>query len=278
MKTILVATDYTKASRQAVEYAATLARLKQSKVVLFNSFELPAEVAYPSGVCPHISKLMDDNKILLNEYANEIAEKFAIEVDWCSTLSFVEEELDRLVKELPADLVVMGMKKEAAEYPFFGSTTTRIIAKGKYPVLVVPEDAVIKEPAKLLLAWESYEPGSENSLQLLKEIATTYKATVEVLHVEKPKEQLVYQAAQEGQFQPGGLEYLLDGISHFYRDITETDVVHGIERSVNEYHADLLVMVPHKKGFWNELFQKSTTRKMAFKTSCPMLCLPARVE
>lgn len=41
MATILVATDYTKASRQAVNYAATLTRRNQAKIILFNSFECP---------------------------------------------------------------------------------------------------------------------------------------------------------------------------------------------------------------------------------------------
>lgn len=150
----------------------------------------------------------------------------------------------------------MGMKKEAAEYPFFGNTTTRIVGKGKYPVLVVPEDTAIKEPARLLLAWEGQGVLDKNPLYLLKEIARIYHATMEVLHLEKPKEQLVYQHEPEAQNQTNGLENLLEGIPHSYRDITETNIVHGIERNLSDYQEDLLAMIPHKKGFWNELFQK----------------------
>ena len=274
MRTILAATDYTNASSHAVKYAAALAHHIQAKIILFNSFELPDDPNIYGGICPHLNKRIDENKIRLNEYANEISRHYEIEVNWFSKLSFVEEEIDRQVVKLQADLVVMGMKKKATEYPFFGSTTTAIISKGKYPVLVVPEDSPIKEPSRLLFACDYKCLKSNHQLPLLKEIAQAFKARVEVLHVEKPKEQLLSQPARESGHQGPNVEGLLDGVPHFYRDLTEKDVVSGIERSIKEYEADMLVMVPHKKGFWNGLLQRSTTRKMALKTRIPLLCLP----
>lgn len=63
MKTILVATDYTKASWQATNYAATLTRRNQAKIILFNSFELPENRDYQGGVCPPVTKLLDEHKV-----------------------------------------------------------------------------------------------------------------------------------------------------------------------------------------------------------------------
>lgn len=41
MKTILAATDYSKTSLNAVDYAINLAKFKQSKVVLFHAYHPP---------------------------------------------------------------------------------------------------------------------------------------------------------------------------------------------------------------------------------------------
>lgn len=273
MKTLLVATDYSEASNRALEYAGLLARHIQAKIVLYNAFELPGEPGLLGHVSPHISKLLDENKLRLQEQANRIAQQFSVEVSCMSTISYTEEEIDRLAKELPADLVVMGMKKEAAAYPYFGSTTTAIIGKGKYPVLAVPEDALLKDPSRLLFACSYQCLAGNNHLPVLKEIAQAFKAKVEVLHVEKPEEQPVYQARPEAQ-DTKVLEKLLSGLPHVYRDVTEEDVVKGIERSIREYQADMLVMIPHRFGFWDGLFQRGTTRKMAFRTPVPLLCLP----
>ncbi len=274
MKTIILATDYTKASNHALVYAATLAKHIQAKIVLYNAFELPEEDQGGFGrVSPHINKLFDENKIRLYELANKTAKEYQVEVSWVTNLSFAEEEIGKLVKEYDAQLVVMGMKKEAAEFPLFGSTTTAVISQGKYPVLVVPETAQIQEPSRLLFACDYHCISANNNLPVLKEIAQVFKAKVEILHVKNPKEDVLTPVAADSRIE-AKLENLLTGIAHEYRDVTEEDVFFGIERSMKEYQADMLVMVPHRLGFWNWLFQNSTTRKMAFKTQIPLLCLP----
>ena len=41
MKTIIVATDFSKEAENALEYTGALAKLSGSKVVIFNSYSLP---------------------------------------------------------------------------------------------------------------------------------------------------------------------------------------------------------------------------------------------
>jgi nucleotide-binding universal stress UspA family protein len=66
----------------------------------------------------------------------------------------------------------------------------------------------------------------------------------------------------------------LQGISHDYIFIEEENALKGIEAGIDEFQADLLVMVPQKHGFWDTVMNRSTTRKIALHTHIPLLALP----
>jgi nucleotide-binding universal stress UspA family protein len=69
---------------------------------------------------------------------------------------------------------------------------------------------------------------------------------------------------------------LMSGLAHSFRHIEEKEVITGIQRGITEYEADLVAMVPHKKGAWYSIFSKSTTRQMALVSRVPLLVLPNR--
>ena len=111
----------------------------------------------------------------------------------------------------------------------------------------------------------------DSKLSKLKEIANTFKAHVQVVHVKKVKDYL----GEPGEGQKGlNLENIFKGISHTYRDLTDEHVLDGIERGIRESNADLLVMVPKHTGFWNMIFNRSKTCKMAKQTHLLLLALP----
>lgn len=97
---------------------------------------------------------------------------------------------------------------------------------------------------------------------------------MQVFHVDKPVEQPVLAGRSSPDPVSPNMEKLLRNVQHSYRDLKETDVISGIEQGIQDFHADLLVIVPHKPGFWDMIFNKSNTRKMALKTHVPLLALP----
>jgi nucleotide-binding universal stress UspA family protein len=70
------------------------------------------------------------------------------------------------------------------------------------------------------------------------------------------------------------LERVLSGVQHQYTFLMEDDVVAGIARGIREDGANLLVMVPRRHGFWDIVFNRSTTRKIAYQAPVPLLVLP----
>jgi nucleotide-binding universal stress UspA family protein len=275
MKTIIVATDYSQDANNAMEYAAALAKKITAKVVLFNSFQLPIHAANTLLPVEGYDKILKDNEFKLQNIAENLMWNYDIHVIPHAQLNFFDDELDILVDKYKADLVVMGMKSNSLEYKFFGNTTTSIIKKAKYPVLVVPENYHFKDIDKIIFACD-YQKNLENeNLDVLKHIAKTFNSHIQILHIGKPTKVKVpvYDQEFEQKIVPF-LDYSFFGIYHTFKDIEEEDVVTGIDKGVNEFSADLLVMLPHKHGFWDSLLNKSVTRKIALKGAVPLLAIP----
>ncbi|AHM58530.1 UspA domain-containing protein [Flammeovirgaceae bacterium 311] len=283
MKTIIVATDYSKAACNALAYAAALARQWQAKIVLFNSFQLPAPAANALFLAERKGRFLAENRARLKGIAEQTALLYNIKVGWSTNFSFITEELDVQVELLDADLVVMGMRGSSEERKIFGNSTTSIIRHAKYPVLVVPEEAHFTGIEKILFACDYKSLAANNRLKLMYELALAFDARVQVLHVEKEEEELVQLGAYTGDNEGKrygsmigsvNLDPLLLNIRHEYKYLGEDNVVKGIDRGVEEYGADLLVMVPHKSSFWDTLLERSKTCKMALNTHVPLLALP----
>ena len=273
MKTIIVATDYSKAATNALHYAASLARETGAKIILFNAFHLPTPASNSILSSNGITRLVDENRAHLREIASEINEEYGVLVETISTISYVVEEVNHLADKNQADLIVMGIQENASEYGFLGSVTTYMISNTKFPVLVVPEGTPFTGIKEIAFACDYPGLPSDHKLPLLKDLSTSINANIQVLHVEKTKEPTALSKQGENNCGPD-LENILSGVRHSYRDLTDEHILDGIEKGVRESNADLLVMIPKHTGFWNMIFNRSRTRKMAHKTNVPLLALP----
>lgn len=271
MKTIVVATDYSKAADNALDYAAAFARCTASKIVLFNAFHLPIPASTPPFPVPDIHELMAINKARLEQLAAGITHTYGIIVESVSITGSFREELDEVVQRFDAALVIMGMRTGSLSRSLFGSATTAIIRHGRFPVLVVPDNARFQGIAKILFACDFNSLKGNNQLDMLQALAQTFKARVQVFHVEQEEEELV--PAGKAPDTPK-LERILRGIKHTYRNLQEVEVVDGIEQGIQDYMPDLLVMVPNKPDFLDRLLNLSNTRKMVLQTHVPLLTIP----
>lgn len=188
MKTIIVATDYSAEATHAMHYAAALARQTRAHLVLFNSYQLPETTAKDLPSPAEIDKQLIDNRAYFEGIAIGLAKQYGIKVDCWTNLIYVAEELDMLVRRYKADLVVMGMWRNAWEDALFGNTTTFVIHQASYPVLVVPEGIRFKGLNRILLSWDPGSLTANNSLLLLRELVARFNAQVEVLHIEQEQE------------------------------------------------------------------------------------------
>lgn len=270
MKTLIVATDFSTEANNALKYAAALAQHIRARIILFNSYQLPEQTDPTEISKEEIDRQLQSNQEYLEDVAFKVSQQYNIPVDSWSNLTYVAEGLDELVQRSNAALVVMGMWKNAQEDSLFGNTTTFVISQASYPVLVVPDRLSFRRIGKILFSWD---PGSRidpSRLKLLKDFATGFDAQVQVFHV---KQELELAGSSSGQ-EKMALEEFLQGVQYSFRNMEEEEVLEGIDRGIQEYGADLLVMVPHKPAYGEDFFYESSTREMALRTKVPLLTLP----
>lgn len=286
MQRILVATDYSRAANNALAYAAALAQHTQAKLVLFNAYQLPPPLAVAMLPEDYKKKYLEENNAKLASLARQTARQYNIEVNYTSKESFLVEELDQQAAFVKADMVVLGIRKHAVEGMFIGSKTTRLIRHAKYPILIIPEGYTFNRLQRILFACDYHLLASDNKLGMLQKIAMAFQAQVQVLHVEKEAGELLTAAYQNDPYQTikadkilasVNLDAIFANIKHSYKYVEDSDVLQGIDRGIEEFGADLLVMVPHKTGFWEALLDKSNTCKMAYRTHIPLLALPNKL-
>lgn len=268
MQTIIVATDYSEEAKNAVSYAASLAKQSNSKLALFNSYRITVHAANGLITPETITKLVKENRENLQHTAARISKKYQIPVDYYTKYCQIEEGIIELAEQLRADLVVMGMRSNSLEYKLFGNTTTSVIKNAFFPVLVVPSGAVFKDPQKVLFAYD-YQTISESAFDILKQLASRFNAEIQILHIGSTSTLTAPSkiAVQER------IEKSLVGINYSFREMDEEEIERGIIKGLNEFEADMLLMAHHKKGFWSSIFNKSRTKEMAIKVEIPLLAL-----
>lgn len=272
MKTIVLATDYSEDARNATEYAARIAAQTGATLVLFHAFFLPEPLAEAPEMLAAVPELTQAHLIKLESLGKEITKTYGVQTSCYAGPVPVIDQLTTLVKREHANLVVLGIRgTNAWERNRFGSTTAAVLRMAHFPLLAVPEEAHFQSIQRILFACNTEAMDRENHLAILKEIALAYNAHVQVLHLEVPEPAT---EAPHSSKKHINLEAMFTGVKHEYLFAEAQKVIKGIENGVQEFQADLLVMVPHRQGFWDIAMNRSNTRKIAFRTHIPLLVLP----
>lgn len=269
MKTILIATDYSRASTNALEYAATLARSTGAKLAIINAHTFSVPMAASATSLYGVKLIMAENQERLEKLAKVISRTYRIVTEAISVNGAIEDVLDRHVHRLGADLVVMGMKGGSFSRKLFGSSTTYVMEHASYPLLIIPDHAQFNGLNRIMLAYDAKYLRANNTLFFLKELAEHFKAKVEVLHVVQGQVPEFYEMPEVYN-----IKEVLDGIDFYFRHLETNNVLDGIQQGMEELKADMLVMVPHKADFWESIFTSSKTRYMSFTSHVPLLVLP----
>lgn len=267
MQTILVPVDFSPVSRNASVYAAELARIFNSRLLLFHAYMLPTPVSEVPYVMVTADEMQKENEAFLKKEADQLQATYGVQVEYLVRIGIASDEIRELIAEQSADLVVMGMKGAGGIDKIIGSTTTNVIRKVKIPVLIIPHDAGYKPIQHITYASDfSYKTNINLFTPLLK-IAKTLGARIHILNVQKnvvKAEELAGRTSTEKVF---------NGYDHEFVNIVDQSVTHGISEYLQQQDSQVLVMVAHAHTFFERIFSKSTTTAMAYETKIPLLVL-----
>ncbi|MCF8257848.1 MAG: universal stress protein [Flavobacteriales bacterium] len=270
MKTIILPTDGSKHAERAMRYALHLFTGQSVRFIIFQSVDISA---YGADL-PVVNVIgTEETEDILKRNTDAMRKEFSHEpFDFVikAALGGLAPCLDELAEDTNASLIVMGTKGASGLLgSVIGSNAADVIANASCPVIAVPEDAELKRPQRILFATDNKGLSTPDIAAPMLEIARDCKATIQLVHVLDEGHTIALDEAIAGL----RMEHLLNGIPHDYLFLANSDKATAIESHANENGIDMVVTVPRRNNFFDAIFHRSVTRKLALHTKVPMLVM-----
>jgi nucleotide-binding universal stress UspA family protein len=282
MKTMLILTDFSESAFRAAEYGCELiSHLGIKRIVLYHAYQQvmafagsPEFVGMSNDSQQTYLESMEALGLLQDRLKPMIQKDVSIELlAEDITLSGLVKEIEKRSAKEKIDIVVMGRSgKSGLDKIFLGSTTTKILREGEWPVLVVPEDTLLGKEINNIVLTSDLKEVDPQSIRPLYEFLDVLPGKLHMVNVE-PKEKENYSPEMKKAI--SDLHNLLEKYNPEFTYINGDDIVEEILRFAGDQHDSLIVAIHQKHGFLSSLVRKSVTNKLAFSSNVPLLALPA---
>lgn len=272
MQTILIPTDFSENSENALDYAIELAKITIAKIFLLHVYQ-PIVVPSEVPIIIPTEELEENSKKELHKIGKRIHQEHGsnLTVEYVTRCGFPAEEINLFSEKKKVDLIVMGVEKtDSLTEKMIGNITSAVIKKAKCPVLSIDKHVKFKKIKKIALACDYEETNNNVILGPLTEFSKFFDAHIYVLNVTQEMETIttVKKAAQGVK-----LNHSLEKLNHSFHYTMNEDVIDGINSFVDKMEIDMVVMIPRIHSALHNLFHEPNSKRMAFHTRVPLLAL-----
>ncbi|UGU14663.1 universal stress protein [Sinomicrobium kalidii] len=278
MKNILIPTDFSENSWNAIAYALLL--FKEFKCS-FYLLHVTQPHVYATADVPLVTFPRDIDQILQTEARKELEKTLArIEgehrnpnhrFELLSAYDFFIDTMRQEVEDKDIDLIVMGTKGASGlKEMTVGSNTGDVITKVKCPVLAVPENVAFRPPEEIAFPTDYTLQYSVRVLDTLTFLAEMFQSTIRVLHVIRNEEERLSDAQKRNKELLG--DYLRDK-KHSFHQLTHKNLSEAVQCFTESRDIDWIAMMAKKLNFSQQILFRPTVAKMSYHTRIPFLVL-----
>ncbi|QBA63234.1 universal stress protein [Muriicola soli] len=280
MKQVLLPTDFSENSWNAITYVLELLKEDECTFHLLNTYTpvIPNNrfmaSSFQGSVLEEGSR--ENSKNGLNNIINRIEKShknknhsFKIK----SSFNILVEEIRTMIEEEEIDLIVTGTKGASGiDEVFLGSNTVRIIkAVKECPVLTIPRNFKFVRPQEVVFATDFKRYYSKSELAPLIELTKSFKATIRIVYVQNEIKAL----SEVQQFNLNMLRKYFKGIDHYVHTVSELNSVSKtLEVFADELDIHLLAMLNYQHSYMERMTREPVVKCMAFHTQVPLLVIP----
>ncbi|MCU0423882.1 MAG: universal stress protein [Bacteroidia bacterium] len=267
---ILFPTDFSAVAEQALKYAISLCDKCEAEIHILHVKQIPlTDPSFPADTFQnYVNEIEAFEKEKWNELEQKIIIPSGIKHTFHSVTGFVADEVVQFSDLNSIDLIIMGTTGASglAEI-LIGSNTASVVGKTSTPLLVIPPSAGYAPLQHILYATDFSEP-EYPAISRIIYFAEIFDAKLTILHVKTEFDRYFNSA---NHF----LNKNKDNITREYTliHLDDQDVFEAIDKFVNQEAIDLLVMAKHKRSFFDRLFHRSLSKRMAYHTKVPLLIL-----
>jgi nucleotide-binding universal stress UspA family protein len=270
MINILIPTDFSELSKVAIRYAIRFANKIDGNITLLSVLTMPqasrASIRFKlRSLEQEITNMtQEDLQALVDEFGPLLKTKDPLKVRIIRGTSF-NDAVVKEAKRLRSGMIIMSTRGASGIKKFImGSNTAAVITVSHIPVLVIPELGQFKNFRNVVYATDLKH--LEKELKTLIPYLEKFESIVHLVHVTNSLKQVP------------ALEKKIDAIvskSGFKNVIVRVMVNpkpdEALEHYVSTVKADLITTFTHQHSFYDRLFHRSLTRKMAFQSKIPLL-------
>lgn len=274
MKHIICAFDFSDASVNALNHAARYAEYFNATLHVVYIYNIPVPVT-EFGYIDVGDEVVRKNA---EKELEELKGRLVIEhpmihnVEMIIETGLVSYKLNKLAKEKACDLLIMGIDndKSFVKEHLLGSTSLDEAREFKIPVFIVPKSSESKKINHIAFASD-YKHTETNTTSLIqvKYFATLFNAKLSVVHVIEPEHEMDAKEVSKDKF----IEKQLEHTDHITCFVYEKNAADGIVEFVESNEVDLIIVEPYQRNFFERIFQKSTTKELAFRLNKPILAI-----
>ena len=273
MKTIIVPTDFSPVSINAVNFAVNMAEGIEASLLLLNVYNIPVSYSEVPIMLVSVDEMKKSSEDQLEALKKNILHVTSgkIKVYTESRMGNTVDELEELCKHIQPFAVVMGAKgKTSIEKVVFGSTTLTAIRHLTWPVICVPPGKEYgKGIKKIGFACDFKQVVETTPVQFIRQIVKEFNAELHILNVDY-KEKHFRPETPEQSFL---LHNLLEDVKPFYHFINNPDIEDGINEFAESNNLDLVIAIPKKHNLLGGIFKPSSTKQLVFQSHIPVMCV-----
>ena len=266
MKKILVPTDFSPSSENAIDYALAMAEQMGATVDIIHVFHL--SLADASSIPPEfIQEMLDDQEKQVfqkletlvkgknRSLIGQLKPKYGI---------FITQEITDWAAQQNYDLIIMGTRgKHSRVEKFLGSVSTHTMMQASCPVMAIPAEIVYKPISSIVYAT-SFDPKDEQAIDQLFHFAKSLQAKVHLIHIDTEKKGSIWEEnyATVRNFPSNFASFTVK---------SNPSARIGLEEFVKENAVEVIALfIPHRR-LWEQLFHTSFSKRMTFHSNIPLL-------
>jgi nucleotide-binding universal stress UspA family protein len=278
MKNILLPTDFSKNSWNAIQYAINFFEKEtcnfyllhvnrfENNMITDSSYIATNETIEKVNTKPAKQQLNKILKRINKQFLPNNKHRFYSLYDY----NFFIESIRKHVDEKNIDCIVMGTKGASGLKKIItGSNTADVITKVKCPTLAVPECAQFVKLKEIAFPTDFSLNYNIQILQPLTDILETFQAALRILHICKSKTDLNNEQNKNSEL----LHDYFNHLNHSIHYLTDNKVEDAIQYFVESRNINMICMVAKNINYFQHILFHSKVKEISYYTEIPFLVL-----
>lgn len=275
MARVIVVTNFSASSRNALDYTCRFLNNPTSEVLILNIFSFPGSFSGDAMALAAMSEtIANDERKLQEELAWARSEFPEMNISAEMETGVFMEVLRNESADPGTALFVMGAGGGYNDLLSWDSNIIDAFVDLDKPVLVIPDTMRFQQVHRVAFACNYYRENLQHSVGLVRKLIQFTKAELYVIHVVSPKEQVTATALDNRKL----LQETLQDLSPEYFEPAFDDIIGAIDRFTKEKKIDLLIVIPSRHGIWYNIFNQNLTREFVHLNHVPLLSLRRQVR